>query len=435
MIETFKLKLISFTEAAHRRIFGHEMSQMMKDFLGHLSWSFFGIFFSSTFLFLGSIIIGRFLGPAEYGKYNLVLAISNIVIVVMFLGFDTTAIKFISENTEEKKINKYMSNSFWAVVFASSIIVIFSFLFVDFISRVLNTDKQLILIAFFVAFFVAFKTLFDSFIKALHKFKYQAFTKIIEGFIFFILVLYLFLFYKKQNYFIFLVPIVLTAIISIFIYGKVIKNRLRKWDNGTFIHSKSYLKLTSAVSFIGIFIGTIDRLFIAKYLGVEDLGIYSAYLMSSTIIIGQLVLALSNVFFPMINRSENKKIIISKIDRLMMLSAIPLIIVVSCLSFMILKIFGSQYGINWFYILCVSIIAFLQILTSFYGAITSSSAVLFKLTSKVYYFKPVFIVILYLFAYNFKNFGLISIFFIMICSYFYDIFNTKIAFKSIATTQ
>ena len=435
MVSYIKKRLISIAEVLHLRIFGHEMSEEMRKFIGNLSWSFFGIFFSSAFLFFGSVLIGRFLGPTEYGKYNLVLTISNIAVVIMFFGFDTTAVKFISESSEKEKQNQFMSNSLWAIMVLCPIIVALAFIFRNLISKITNTDDNLILIAFLFAFIVAFKTLFDSFIKAFHKFRYQAFVKIVESSIFFSLVLYFFIFNNGHSYFYFLIPSIVASLAVIFLYGKIIKNKLRKWNNESFLYSKAYLKLTLAVSFIGIFIGTADRLFIAKYLGIRELGIYSAYLMSSTIIIGQLVLALSNVFFPMMNKAENKREIISKVDKLMLAAFIPLVISISLLSFILLKFFGSQYGVNWIYIVFVSVISFLQIITSFYGAITSSSVVLFKLTSRVYYFKPIFIATLYLLAYSFSNFGLISIFFIMMCSYVYDILNTKLAFKLIAVKQ
>ncbi len=424
---------MSLAEIIHLRIFGYGMSPMMRDFLGHLSWSFFGIFISSIFLFFGSVLIGRFLGPTEYGKYNLVLAISNIAMVIIFFGFDTTAVKFISESSDKEKQNRYMSNSLWAIVISGPTIIMLSFLLCGFISKIINTDSQLVLTAFLFAFVVAVKTLLDSFIKAFHKFKYQSFVKIIESLIFFSTVLYLFLSNEEHNYFYFLIPTLLASLVVIFLYGRILSGKLRKWNKAQFLHSKKYLKITLAVSFIGIFIGTMDRLFIAKYLGIRELGIYSAYLMSSTIIIGQLILALINVFFPMINKVKNKKAIISKVDKFMIVLFIPLITFVASLSFFVLKLFGSQYDINWFYILAVSLISFLQILTTFYGAITSSSVALFRLTSRIYYFKPIFIIILYLFAYAFSQFGLICVFFVMICSYVYDIWNTKFAFKTITT--
>lgn len=40
MINNLKLKLITLTEAVHRRVFGHEMSDEMRKFLKNLSWSF-----------------------------------------------------------------------------------------------------------------------------------------------------------------------------------------------------------------------------------------------------------------------------------------------------------------------------------------------------------------------------------------------------------
>jgi hypothetical protein len=69
-----KQRLFRLAEGIHLRIFGHEMGEEMRKFLGHLSWSFFGIFFSALILFVVNILAARILGPDGYGKYNFAIS-------------------------------------------------------------------------------------------------------------------------------------------------------------------------------------------------------------------------------------------------------------------------------------------------------------------------------------------------------------------------
>jgi O-antigen/teichoic acid export membrane protein len=400
----------------------------MHQFILNFFWSFLGIVYSSCAFFVGIILIGRALGPTEFGKYNLVLTISSMIVVFMSLGFDTTAIKYISGSKNKQEQRSYLSNSFWILCISGPIIFLISFLLSNIFSEIINTHRILIILASALSLVLAFKIMFDAFVKAFCKFKYQAFVKIIESSIFVFLTLFVLLKIDKQEYIYFLIPSALASLLAVILYGKIIIKEIAGWNLAAFKYSKNYLKLTLSVSFIGIIIGTIDRLFIAKFLGMNNLGIYSAYLMS-IIIMSQLLMALSNVFFPMMNRETNKKQILRKIDRLMFFAFIPVLVCVSILSFIVLKIFGPQYEINFLYISLVSLISYLQIVTTFYGAIVSSSVKLFSFTRMVYYFKPIFMLALYYIAYTSENFQLVYVFFILACSYLYDIFNTKITFK------
>jgi len=64
-----KSRAISFTEVLHRRIFGHEMSDVMRKFLSNLSWSFFGGVASSVIMALVTILAGKNLGAVSFGEF------------------------------------------------------------------------------------------------------------------------------------------------------------------------------------------------------------------------------------------------------------------------------------------------------------------------------------------------------------------------------
>ena len=76
------------------------MSGEMKNFLGNLSWSFFGGIIAAGIMLSVNIAAGRILGPVEYGKYGLVIALSSILLIPMLLGLDVALTHFIAQSNE-----------------------------------------------------------------------------------------------------------------------------------------------------------------------------------------------------------------------------------------------------------------------------------------------------------------------------------------------
>lgn len=422
-------KIISLIESLHLRVFGHEMSPTMRAFLNNLSWSFVGILTSAFILFVVNLIAGRILGPEGYGNYNLVVSIASFSAIIIAFGFENTAVKYISETDEKSRVRPLASNAIIAIIFISSLYLLLGGLLRNQISSWLSADRALIIFALAYSVVLTARNLMDSLTKAMKFFKRQAKIKIIESLIVLLFFVLFFFVFRFESYAFYIAAYSIGMVICSALYFYPIRNMLMKFDRKTFFSTLPYQKVTLWVSFIGISISTIDKFLIAKLLGPAELGLYSAYLMSSTVLIAQIILVVNNVFFPMVNAVDDKKQIVSKIDRMSGWIFLPSLIFTALISLLILKIFGSAYTINWVYILLVSIIAFGQIVTGLYGSVTSSSHSYFKFSAKLYYFKPLFIAGLYFLAYYLHQVNLISVFLIVISSYIYDIVNTKLTLK------
>ncbi|NMC87027.1 MAG: oligosaccharide flippase family protein, partial [Candidatus Moranbacteria bacterium] len=183
MISLIKLKLISIAEIAHLRIFGHEMGEEMRKFLGHLSWSFFGGMIAAGMLLILNILAGRWLGPVEYGKYGLVVAISAIFIIPMTLGIDTAITYFVSKSKTAFEKKEIVASSLWLVgLFIAAVVLIASF-FSEFLAGIFNAQKEIIEVAIFFSIFLAMRNILDAVIKGLHLFKFQSIIRIAEALI------------------------------------------------------------------------------------------------------------------------------------------------------------------------------------------------------------------------------------------------------------
>ena len=96
---SLKQRLFQIAEIIHLRVFGHAMSDEMRKFLGNLSWSFFGGIIAAGIMFAVNILAGRWLGPEEYGKYHIVLALGQVFVIPMLMGMNTSAAYHIAKTS------------------------------------------------------------------------------------------------------------------------------------------------------------------------------------------------------------------------------------------------------------------------------------------------------------------------------------------------
>jgi O-antigen/teichoic acid export membrane protein len=428
-MSTVRNKIINVIERVHLWIFGHEMSGIMRKFLYNLSWSFFGVLFSAFIFFIVNILAGRLLGPAGYGDYNLVISIATFSSVFIALGFDTATIRFVAASDDEKKIKKYISNALLAILIVSAIYLVFGLIFRTRLASVLKTTDRLITIALIYAIVYTLKNLMDGIAKAMQMFKRQMIIKIVESILVLALFSFFFFLLNQRSYFQYVLSLILGASVLIILFYYPIRDAVPRWDRQVFSEIKKYQRTVIFIGFIGITVATVDKFVVAKMLGVAELGLYSAYMVTSMAVISQITLLINNVFFPMVNKVAGKRQIMEKIDRLGLFMFLPLVAFSALISYVIIKLFGSQYEVNLMYMLLVGMIAFGQTLCIFYGSIISSSENFLHFNARIYYFKPLFIGLLYYLAYTLHQFNLYSVFLIVISSYIFDFINTKITLK------
>ncbi len=385
MLEICKQKIIVVVEVVHRWVFGHEISPTMKDFLRQLSWSFFGIFFNGIVLFIVNVLAGRILGPEGYGKYNLVLVVTNILSIFVLLGLDMTSIKYISSSKKEEDKKQYLSNSLYIILASSFLLIVFSIFFYFRIAHLLNFDQKIFLLAVVFAIVMNMRMLLDSFIKSFNFFKFQSLFKIVEGIVILSTFILLFFILKFNDYQYYLISLMAGYLVLGLIFFLKIRQKLVAWNKQKLLEIIQYSKITVILSIIGTIMASMDKLFIGKTLGIEQLGIYSAYLVSTAIFVGQIILIFNNVFFPIVNQVEDKSVIIKKVDKLLFLGLIPGTLVLFLFSYAIMNIFGKEYHLNVFYIMAFSAMAFLQLVSSLYKSIISCEEKNYLALKKVSY--------------------------------------------------
>jgi len=416
-------------EMLHLRVFGHDISDTMRQFLMDLSWSFVGVFFAAFMGFIVNVVAGRVLGPAQYGAFNYIIGLSGVLSIFIYLGMDGTTVKYISSSKELSFQNKVMSNAIILFFITSIFVVVISTILNKYLARAFNIEQSVITIVVFFATVLGLKAITDGIIKGLGNFKYQSIVKIIESLVISLLFFTVVVLFGQKNYIVCVCILILATFITVTLYAYKLRKRIVGWNKQVFKVMFPYAKLNLTTAVLSIFSGSIDKIFIGRFWDVNLLGLYSAYLLSSVMIVSQVTVAIGNVLFTSVNKSDKKSVVIGKIDRIMAIMFIPIIVVMSVLSYTIIRLFGSAYAVNYFYILMVAFLSYLQIYACLYMNISSSSVASLKAFAKYYFFKPILIIGLFVIIYLFQNNNLFYVFSILIISTIFDIIVSRKTFR------
>lgn len=375
-------KLFRISETVHFRIFGHEMGGEMRLFLGNLSWSFFGGIIASTLMMGVNIGIGRYFGPEEFGKYNFVLILSQFFLILVYFGTDVSSIKFLSGEKDLFRKKEFFSSSFYFVVTMILLLWIVYYSLHSKIESYFHIDSQYVFFALILGSILSIKGIADGYLRALSLFRFQALVRVFEviAIISFLFLILRITGVREYQYYAY----ALSAGAALFSF--VVLFRLRKnFVTFEWLSLKSMLSYGNVI-FIGTIFGTafnsLDKIIVAEYLGVAQLGIYSAYFMTSTNLIAQMTQVFNNVFFPTISRVDDT-MYVAKINTLVQWLFVPGGIVLSLVLYGILLIFGDAYRPNIFLATGFGFLAVIQIILTVNASMITA---LSKELLKKYYF-------------------------------------------------
>ncbi|MFA6423051.1 MAG: oligosaccharide flippase family protein [Patescibacteria group bacterium] len=363
-----KKKLFFVIEKIHQKIFGHEMSKEMKNFLHGLSWSVVSGIIIMPIILLVNTLAGRLMGPTEYGKYNLLLIINQFLIIFIFFGLDTTIVKYISKATSFKSKKMIISTiSIFNIIILLVVMFFISLIYLYQINLPNNYSLFMIILGIYT-FSISIKSLFDLINRGLENFRRQSLAKIVETIVVLLSFLLLFVFLKKPSYINLIFIFCLGAFAASFYNFSYLFKYFGKGNNKILISQLHEGKFFFISSLLMIMYLSADKLIIGKYLGIKTLGIYSAYYFASFNFFSLIIALITNVFFPISARLKNKGFT-KKIDRLMVFGFVPLILFSSIATLILLKIFGREYPINILYIIGFSIYCSLFFFLSLYNTV------------------------------------------------------------------
>lgn len=340
------------------------MGSQTQIFLEHLSWSLVGITVNSGIIFAMNIFAGRLLGPEEYGKYNLVLTLSYILSVFMIFGQDTVFIRRLARDPSKK--NTYLASSFFLTVVSCLFLGILSFVFAKYISFIFKTEELLWCMAVVYALFFSFKSVVDGFFRGLHFFKKQAVARMIETGVTILAFAGVFFFWTYPTYVEYVLVLVSGFVCFPFLFFATCLTKKGRVEIQCNKEDFMYALGMTWLSLLSILSLSADKLFIGRYVGMEGLGMYSAYVTSSILLVTQISNIFSNVFFPLIQVKKKMKSIVKKVDAFSLAFFVPGAVFLSLASGFIFHLFGERYVLSWVYIVLFSFSGMLQFFGGFY---------------------------------------------------------------------
>lgn len=367
IVDNAKQKLSRITEIAHLRIFGHEMGEEMRGFLGNLSWSFAGGIFASIAMLFVNVFGGRVMGPEQYGFYGLVLAISQLIMLPALFGMDTAGLHFLSKaQTKEEKADHLTTISVF-VFFSSSVTFLLFFVAYSVFGHEFHLNLLLLAIAFAYTALAIFKSIVDVFFRGLALFRDQFFSRMIEVALTVALFIIVVIALKKDSY-TYYTFVLLTGYIGFILYGLIrLKGYFSKFRFQILKNHLSYAWIVVLGSLLGTAFNAMDKFIIAKYLSVQELGIYMAYFTASTNLIAQATQIFVNVYFPTVSRISDTSFI-RKLDRIFLIGSIPVFLFLCLIIYFIMLLFGGRYGQDATYIVSFGFLASLQIVLTIYSS-------------------------------------------------------------------
>ena len=318
-------------------------------------------------------VVGRILGPADYGRYALVITLTTMVIILIGNGIPTAMAKYISEIfTSNPPLIKVIKHQ--AIVLQSlliGLITLIFFLVAPFTAKILGDStltplfrlSTLIIPAFAAASF------YFSYYTGLHQFNVQALIKTARSFFRLILIIILAYFFKVKGAIIgYITAPLATFFLDFFIdrfkIAPLLKKQEIQWKkqsnaNSPFLKpSFDWHKLVNyawqiIIFFLAYELLTSIDLFMVKGMLKSDFqtGIYSAALVVGRIPY-YLFYALTVVLFPTISKTTAEKDIsqttkiINQSLRLMIILLVPSVILMSVFSQPLINLFySSRYAL------------------------------------------------------------------------------------------
>ena len=313
------------------------------------------------FNFSGYIIhafLGRMLGPADYGRYGLVVTLTTMIIMLIGNGIPTAMSKYISGFFESQPglvLNVKKKAAFLQFILIGSVTIIF-FLLAPALSFILRdpTLTPLFRISSLIIPSFAAASFYLYYYIGIHRFSLQSTLKIVRSFARIIFVVGLAYFFGLKGSISGYILAPATVFLTAYLIDKFFINRHFLKNNADFFDWKKLLNYAWPVTLFMIFYELLISLdlYLVKGILTDDhlTGIYNASLTVGRIPY-YLFYALTLVMLPSISRttSQNKheetKKIMTETFRLMFMILVPIIILMAVYAEPLIKFFfGLHYA-------------------------------------------------------------------------------------------
>ncbi|MBI5631794.1 MAG: oligosaccharide flippase family protein [Elusimicrobia bacterium] len=156
-------------------------NQHLMAFLRGFTWIGFLYGLAKASTLLTQVAAGRWLGPIEYGKANLVLAAAAYLQILPMMGFPLAMSKFVSEEKKPAERSKIISTTFTTFLLWGSLWLLAAAAGRESIAGILSLPIPLFNLSLAFAYFTAFYIVVSSPLLGLKRFDYRGAAEAIYG--------------------------------------------------------------------------------------------------------------------------------------------------------------------------------------------------------------------------------------------------------------
>ena len=341
MLEWLKIFIIRILVFSYSKIFGQKPGPHAMKFMKNLSFIFTGITLSKIFSVLFQIYSGRVLGVEEYGRFALIVSLSNFFWVPMVLGTSVALVKYLSEQKTEEDRRTVISSAMSIIAVLTIVSVLILYIISPWIANLAAVTVNYVFAGIVIAVFYTAWTVSQKIYQGLDKMKKISALNVVL-FAFMLVFIIIFFFYQTTA----VIPV--TAMVTGYIVVSMfVLPELRKYFrlsiNTMWIKTILKYGLFLVIGTTSFTINTnINKLFINIFMSTMDVGLYQAYSFSTMNIAAFLVSTFIIVFFPAASKYKKKEEIYRKINKLIKMSPV-FYILIFVLSNIILFLYGSEY--------------------------------------------------------------------------------------------
>jgi O-antigen/teichoic acid export membrane protein len=239
------------------------------------------------------IVFARFLGPSEYGAFNLAFFFIPLVVTLSKFGIPSCYERYIPQYERKKMVSNFLERNYLLTVGIGVIVTVFSLSFSKQISNLIYSSAGywhiILLCALSIIPYVLYENLLSSF-NGLRVFKLSALLRFSQFFIFTLLGVAIVIFCPKAIFAIsanLISFIIVTSFFSFILWKYLVSSDSQNLK----IQEKNFYRKIFKYSIwfilnpiVYIVFNYVDRLMLNRFLGLHDVGIYSVALNISQIL-------------------------------------------------------------------------------------------------------------------------------------------------------
>lgn len=323
-------------------IFHKPPGDFTKRLLKNLFFALFGVSGATLITFGFNALAIRYLGAEEYGKLNLIISVSNFLIILPLFGLNIASLRYLAAERENK--NTIINTALAIVIVFSLMLAPIYLISGSAIKSWLKIPDFLYVLAVFYAILLVFHQLFHSFFQGLEEFKKLSFLKIISASVFVITVSYYLFWQKNYSFSALFWGNIFQIIFFLIIAFLILRPSFLKFQITTAKKLLNFGGYSVLGGFIGFFsMANLDILMINHYIDVAAVGLYSAYYAGFSIFTGKILATIYEVFLPMASASGEIQTLFSRFLTFIKKTGVFIFAGNFLLVWFIFKLYGSQF--------------------------------------------------------------------------------------------